>query len=63
MNDGRQGGGGRPIAPWELTTPVTNDASDGSLSQRGFFWIGWAVGFVNALLCVAGVMLFRHWLL
>lgn len=62
MNDGRQGRGGRPTAPWELTTPVTRDSPDDSISHRGFFWIGWAVGVLNALACVAGVMLFKHWL-
>lgn len=48
---------------WPLVTPVPAEPSDGSLSERGYFWIGWCVGFVNALLLVGAVMLLRTLLL
>ena len=60
MNEGGREGGGRPEPFWQLTTPVVSQESDSSLSPRGFFWIGWAAGFLNALVCVAVVLLFRR---
>jgi hypothetical protein len=60
MTEGHRGGGRRSAAPWELTTPVSNNDTGSSLSSRGFFWVGWAVGFVNALICFAAAILFRH---
>ena len=42
-------------APWMMTTPVTLKTADAEpLSARGYFWIGWAVGFSTRSFCGRG---------
>ena len=50
--------GGR--APWDLTMPVAPAAEqDEPLSARGYFWIGWAVGFLSATILAVLVAVCR----
>lgn len=42
---------------WALTSPVAPPANEGRLSERGYFWIGYGIGFANALLFLLAIAL------
>lgn len=50
--------------PWDKTTPIEaiQPEEESQLSNRGYFWIGCAVGVVWTLVMGAAVALLRHFI-